>query len=106
MAILSAKTHLRPSTGVSITVDGAFFKETNLKSAQEYSSFHIWGLIRDWIQLATLTAASPIRSSASVLTTVRSSLSNNKSHGDKAKFIFHISGLVCDWIQLATILPP
>jgi hypothetical protein len=44
-------------------------------------------IFRDWIQLATLLATSPLRSSACVSTTVRGPLSNYKFDGDKATFI-------------------
>jgi len=82
-----------PFNGILATVSDVFVKDTNPMAAQKCSSFHFSGFFRDWIQLATLLATSPLRSSACVSTTVRDPLSNYKFNGDKATFIFPYFGI-------------
>lgn len=94
-----------PSLIVSTMVGGAFIKVINHMTVQGYSSFHISGLVRYWIQLAILTPSPRLYTSSVFDYGCGCLCQGYQSDGCIGMASFHISTLARDWTQL-TLLPP
>lgn len=91
---------LRPSTCISNTVGCAFVKDIIVMAVEEQSMFHIWELVRDWIQLTTYLNRYP-SPPTDVSTTIE--LPSSRLPIRWPLSLFHIPGFVRDWTQLATL---